>query len=158
MDVGCYLVSSQTTNKDDLKTIYISYIRSILEQSAVIWHSNLTLDNQIDIERVQKNACRIILGEKYTEYESALIKLQMDNLVERRDNLSLRFAINCTKNDKTKHLFPRRNKLHQFKTRNEKKYEELKARTGRLKKSTVPYLQKLLNKSNYTEHPEKQYK
>ena len=37
----------------DLKTIYISYIRSVLEQSAVV-HTSLTAENISDLERVQK--------------------------------------------------------------------------------------------------------
>ena len=40
--------------KEDLKTIYISYIRSILEQSAVVWHTSLTESNREDLERVQR--------------------------------------------------------------------------------------------------------
>ena len=46
--------------REDLKTIYIAYIRSILEQSAVVWHKSLTLENQEDLTRVQKSSCRII--------------------------------------------------------------------------------------------------
>ena len=38
----------------DLIEIYILFIRSILEQSATVWHSGLTADNRNDIERVQK--------------------------------------------------------------------------------------------------------
>ena len=30
---------------NDLKTIYIAYIRSILEQSSNVWHSSLTIEN-----------------------------------------------------------------------------------------------------------------
>ena len=41
---------------EDLVTIYVLYIRSILEQSCQVWHSGLTLDNIMDLERVQKNA------------------------------------------------------------------------------------------------------
>ena len=33
----------------DLKTIYISYIRSVLEQSAVVWHTSLTAENISDL-------------------------------------------------------------------------------------------------------------
>ena len=35
-------VKEYTNNVDDLKTIYISYVRSILEQSSVVWGSSLT--------------------------------------------------------------------------------------------------------------------
>ena len=49
----------------DMKTIYIMYIRSILEHSAPVWHSSLTAENKNDLERVQKTALKVILGEKF---------------------------------------------------------------------------------------------
>ena len=51
--------------RDQMKTIYILYIRSILEQSAVVWHFNLTQQNCEDLTRIQKSACKIILRNKY---------------------------------------------------------------------------------------------
>ena len=51
--------------KADFKTIYISYIRSVLEQSAVVWHTSLTEANKQDIERAQKTATTIMLKNKY---------------------------------------------------------------------------------------------
>ena len=48
-------VSSFSPPKSDLKIIYIQYIRSYLEQSCVVWHSSLTLEDRENIERVQKN-------------------------------------------------------------------------------------------------------
>ena len=56
----------------DLKTIYISYIRSILEQNAVVWHSGLTEENKADLSRVQKTECKLILRGRYTNYERSL--------------------------------------------------------------------------------------
>ena len=56
----------------DLVQIYTLFIRSICEQSAVVWHSSLTQENGNNIERVQKTALKIILREKYNTYESAL--------------------------------------------------------------------------------------
>ena len=58
--------------KDDLKTIYGSYIRSILEQSAVVWHFRLTEENKQDLERVQKTCLKIILKGRYIDYNSSL--------------------------------------------------------------------------------------
>ena len=40
--------------REHLKSIYILYIRSVLEHSAVVWHSSLTQQNIEDIDRVQK--------------------------------------------------------------------------------------------------------
>ena len=68
----------------NLTDIYIAYIRSVLEQSAVVWHSSLTHENICDLERVQKNALRIILKEGYTEYTEALEKLELEDLESRR--------------------------------------------------------------------------
>ena len=43
-------VASFTSSKEEKKIIYNSYIRSILEQSCVVWHSSLTIDNSNDLE------------------------------------------------------------------------------------------------------------
>ena len=42
----------------DMINIYTLYIRSILESSAVVWHSDITKSEQKDIERVQKVALK----------------------------------------------------------------------------------------------------
>ena len=52
-----------TSNRNDLRSIYISYIRSILEKSAVVWHSSLTEKNKKDLERIQKCAVFLIMGK-----------------------------------------------------------------------------------------------
>ena len=137
--------SEYTNSIDDLKTIYISYIRSILEQSSVVWGSSITEENKLDLERVQKNSCRIILGEKYVDYEHALKELFLDTLEERRKQIAIRFAENCKVNEKTQKLFPLRKKIHKFKTRKQERFEILKTKTKRLQISTIPYLQRLLN-------------
>ena len=48
---------------EDMKTIYILFIRSLLEQSAPVWHSSITQENSDDLERVQKSALKIILKQ-----------------------------------------------------------------------------------------------
>ena len=55
--------------------IYYLYIWSVVEQSAVVWHGSRTKGEQLDIERVQKIALRIILKEQYTGYSNALQNL-----------------------------------------------------------------------------------
>ena len=130
---------------EDLKTIYFSFIRSLLEQSATVWHSAITQENSSDIERVQKSACRIILQEKYTGYKNALNRLEIESLAERRENLCLNFALKCTKNKKTVDMFPKVNRKHSMKTRNPEVYKVQFANTERLKKSPIIYMQKLLN-------------
>ena len=65
-------VDSFNTPLEDLKEIYILFVRSILEQSAVVWNSSLTTENSDDLERVQRTAVKIILKDKYSGYENGL--------------------------------------------------------------------------------------
>ena len=59
------------TPQEDLKNIYVLFVRSLLEQSATVWHSSLSQENIDDLERVQKSACKVILQEKYRGYKNA---------------------------------------------------------------------------------------
>ena len=60
--------------------IYCLYIRSVAEQSSVVWSSSLTVGEQNDLERVQKVALRIILGQNYLNYENALYLTNLETL------------------------------------------------------------------------------
>ena len=126
-------VASFGTSADELKDIYILYIRSILEKSATVWHSSLTEENKNDLERVQKSAFKIILGEQYKTYSNALQKLQLETLNLRRENLCLSFAASRNENsNKTDTRYP-------------DKFKVQHANTERLKCSTVIFMQNLLN-------------
>ena len=140
-------VASFGTPVEDLKTIYILFVRSILEQSATVWHSSLTQDNIDDLERIQKSAIKVILQDKYTTYEQGLAQLNIETLASRREQLCLDFALKCTKNDRVKHMFPINEKSHDMQTRHEDKYKVQFANTGRLQKSSIIYMQKLLNEN-----------
>ena len=88
------------TPTEDLKNVYILFIRSILEQSATVWHSSLTEENVLDLERVQKSAVKLILKDKYRGYQQGLAELGLENLRERREQLCLEFAKRCASNEK----------------------------------------------------------
>ena len=47
------------------------FLRSILEQSCIVWHSSLTKETEEYLERVQKSAIRIILGRNFGDYSKA---------------------------------------------------------------------------------------
>ena len=84
------------TPVDDLKTIYILFVRSILEQSATVWHSSLTQENAEDLERVQRSALKIMLNDKYVSYKRSLAQLGLETLSDRRETLCLNFAVKYT--------------------------------------------------------------
>lgn len=50
---------------DDLKDIFIKQIRSILDFAVPVWHSSLTGEDRLRIERIQKTAMHIIQGSQY---------------------------------------------------------------------------------------------
>ena len=85
--------------------IYILYIRSIVEQYATVWHSSITVGEKNDLERTQKVALKIILGNSYTSYTDALKWTGLETLAARRTKLCLNFARKCTKYEKTEAIF-----------------------------------------------------
>ena len=112
-----------------------------------MWHSSLTEDNVSDLERIQKTAVKIILGDTYLSYEQGLVKLDMEILSERRAALCLSFAQKCAKNPKTAQMFPKNVKVHNMETRQPETYIVQHSNTERLRKSSIIYMQHLLNKT-----------
>ena len=138
-------VASFGTNWEELKNIYVLFVRSLLEQSATVWLSSLTEENKTDLERVQKTALKLILEEKYITYKHALRLIDLENLSERTENLCLAFALKTSKNEKFRDMFPLKSKEHPMNTRKPEKFEVQHAHTECLKQSTVIFMQNLLN-------------
>ena len=129
----------------DLKQVYITFIRSVCEQSSYVWHSSLTVQNEEDLERIQKVAFKIILKENYKSYENAQIILELDTLKCRRIELCLAFAKKCLGNKKNKALFPANNRTHPMIPRQYEHFQVIAAKTERLKKSPIIFMQNALN-------------
>ena len=142
-----YTAVQYTTSINDLRTIYITFIRSILEHSSVVWHSSLTVKNIRDLERIQKMAVRIIMGRNFESYEKGRKILNLETLKERREKLCIKFAQKCTENEKLKNWFPLR-KVKGMKTRKQEKFKIFKASSKRYKNSAIPFMRRLLNKDN----------
>ena len=123
--------------------MYTKQFRSIVEFAVPVWQGNITLAEKQDIERVQKVALHIILGDKYENYRNALKITKLDSLEARRKHICTNFARKAEKNTKHRNWFklkPNRN------TRKEPdKYWNPIARTNRLTNSPICYLTRLLN-------------
>ena len=117
----------------------------MLEQSCQAWHSSLSFHNLTDIERVQKNALKIILQEDYCNYEHALKISNLDSLVDRREMLCLKFAKSCVKNNTVRDMFPVNPVDYHVDTRDREVYNVMMANTERLRRSAIPYMQRMLN-------------
>ena len=132
-------------NQKEMVQLWKTYCRSVLEQSAVVWQAGLSNENRKDLERTQKTFTKLILKHRYHSYEQALISLNLSTLESRRDQLCLKFALNCRRNKKTKHIFPLNPRTHNYELRQICTYMVQNANTERLKKSLVLYMQDLLN-------------
>ena len=69
----------------------------------------------------------------------------LQTLKERRKILCTKFAKNCIKNEKMCHIFPLNKNIAN--TRNPEKFFVQPARTERLARSAIPYMQRLLNEN-----------
>ena len=97
-------VSEFCKSTKDRLHIYKMYVRSVVEQSAVVWHSSLTKENTTTLERVQRVAVKIILEGKHS-YKDSLEILNIPTLKERREILTARFANKCLKNERSRNMF-----------------------------------------------------
>ena len=130
-------------NNSDLLDIYSKQIRSIAEYAVPVWNSALTGEQIIKIERVQKVACSIILGDNYESYTSALKTLGLDKLSVRRKKICIKFAKKAQKHKKFSKWFKPTPAVI---TRNKKPpFYDVVCKTVRFEKSPLSYLTKLLN-------------
>ena len=125
-----------------LVDVYKKEVRSLLEYAVPVWHSSITVNQSNQIERVQKEAFRIILEHSYISYEVACTLLCMEPLDIRRVQLCLNFAKKDLKKEQT--LFTRNTRIVSTRT-NPKLVKEIRCRTKRYQKSSIPFLSKLLN-------------
>ena len=91
---------------DDLVSVYMGYVRPICEYAAPVWHSNITVDQSKQLERIQKRACRVILGSKYDSYTETLSRLELQTLEDRRQHLCHQFAQKCFESERYNEWFP----------------------------------------------------
>ena len=86
------------------------------------------------------------MKENYISYEQALSELNLQTLSQRRLILAERFAKKCVKSEHFNDLFPK-NGNQDLNLRKTEKYDVKFASTGRLMKSSIPAMQRLLNQA-----------
>ena len=135
------------TSTEDLIEIYILFIRSLTEYCAVAFHSNLTLSQTTDIERIQKTCLKIILGDNFVSYPAALEMTGLESLFNRREKRCLDFSLKAIKHPVHSRLFPlnRNQNNGSIVVRKREKFHVNFARTESYRKSAIPYCQRMLN-------------
>ena len=86
--------------KLDLLDVYYKQCRSILELAVPAWAPGLTSKECQQIERVQKTALAIILGESYRSYSHAKKMLLVESSKSRRTKICLKFALQAQKSER----------------------------------------------------------
>ena len=128
----------------DLVQVYTMQVRCIMELGVPAWQGGITQGEKVDLERVQKTACKIILGSSYLSYSHALETLELEDLEQRRLKLSLKFALRAEKHPKFKAWFVRNEKSTVTRSI-PSRYCEPRARTNRFKSSPIHFLTRILN-------------
>ena len=105
-----------------------------MKYNSNVWFSAITNEYREDIE---------CLKGEYVDYNQSLQSLNLMSLSDRRQMLAERFPISL-KSDKFKDLFPENNK--KIELRNEEKYLVKFFKGSRLQNSSIPAMQKLLNR------------
>ena len=104
----------------------------------------LTAEQTKKIENIQKTSRKIILGQDYIDYPTALEWCGLTELSTRRKNRCLAFAKSSLKYPVGERLFPP-NQHHDQNVRSREKYKVNFAHTEGYRNSAVPYCQRLLN-------------
>ena len=140
-------------SKSELLDVYERQIRSVLELAVPAWQPGLTKQDSNQIERIQKTAFYIILGQAYESYDNALSIVEKDRLSLRRIKLCEKFAKKAQKNPKFENWFypddyiPHKIYTRANQNRKKRRFKPVPTRTERFENSPVPYMTKLLNKS-----------
>ena len=122
--------------------VFKKEMRSVLEFAVPVWSGGISKHESNQIEKVQKTAVKIILQNKYSDYDSACNELKTENLNSRREKLCLKFARN---NLNSKNTFFA-TKLTKLNLRKQRKFQEMKCNTTRMFNSSIQYMSRLLNK------------
>ena len=129
---------------EDLLDIYILFIRSVAEYCSVVFHSSLTQQDSNKLEKIQKTCLKIIMGELYEDYPTALEFCGLITLSERREKRCFDFSLKCTKHVRNNRIFPR-NPGYNQRVRNSEPFTVNFARTTDYRDSAIPFCQRLLN-------------
>ena len=129
----------------DLLHIYKLYIRSVIEQSSVVWSSSITTEEMDAYERTQRIAMKLIYQQNYVSYDFALSLSNLPKISERFAILRLKFALKCSQNEKTSYMFPLNTNHDTIKTRHREVYKVPFASHTWVQASAIPVMSKQLN-------------
>ena len=105
------------------------------------WGPMITVEESRRLERIQRTALHVILGERFLTYSNALGITGLERLDIRRQSLLKKFAMKTMSSPKFAHWFESVHITRQIKST----WKEVVTRTERFKKSAIPCMTSLLN-------------
>ena len=128
-----------------LLEFYLKEVRVQLELAVPVWHSGLTLKLSADIERVQRVAICIMMGQTQVHYIQACSTLGLKPLFIRRQELCERFAVKTASPDCRHSDMFKLEKNGRHNTRSDNRFREHICTKGRFHNSPLPFLTRTLN-------------
>ena len=129
----------------ELKEVYTTFILPKLTYASPAWASSLTYTQSTLLEKVQKRACRIIMGPQYSTYQEALTTLKLTTLAEHHKQAAQKFGHKLLNHPRHRDLLPPAAPPPRAATRHQNLLKPIRARTDRYKNSPIPYLVRLIN-------------
>ena len=131
-------------NTSDLLFVFTTVLRPILDFAAPTYHPLLSVGQSNDIEKLQKKALRVVYGPEI-KYEEALAVANITSLQERRETLTMNFAVSTEKNPRYQDGWFPKKPNQAYPIRKPRPYMETKPSTERMKKNPINYMRKMLN-------------
>ena len=129
----------------ELKEVYTTFILPKLTYASPAWSSSLTATQSNLLEKVQKRACRIIMGPHYSTYQEALATLHLTSLAEHHKQTAQKFGHKLLNHPSHSDLLPSAAPPPRTYPRHRNHLIPIRARTDRYKTSPIPYLVNLIN-------------
>ena len=125
---------------------YLKEIRIVAEHGVAIWNSGLTKAQSHTIEKIQKIALKIILGDTYTTYDEARSIFGLKLLSERRNDICIKFALKLYQSKYCEQFFTLANPT--VKTRQHNLVIEATSNTKKGFNAPHNYLARLVNQNS----------
>ena len=126
-----------------LTTVYISMVRSQIEDASVVYGPMINEAQSTAIERLQSIALKIIWGWNKS-YQTCLEESGLERLDDRRWKALQQFAYKTSQNERYQHWFPLNEETHHD-LRKREKYKINFARHERLRRAPIYAMRRLLN-------------
>ena len=131
-----------TFSRTALNQIYISYIRPVLEYSAIVW-DGCTIQDKLALEKLQNEAARIVTGlTRSTSLDNLYRECGWVSLSERRKFQKLCFMYKCNNGQVPRYISdlipPLVSEISNYPLRNRANLSSVRTRTEIFKMSCIP--------------------